>query len=129
MKSEGLHAGLCAEITSPTTAEMGITHLGEGAPSFLSTPSMIGLMEKTAIKLLTPYLEPGEQSVGVNVNVNHLAATPIGKDVTTRATLKKINGRRCLFAVEAFNDKEKIGEGTHERAIINVQRFAAKAGG
>lgn len=118
--------GITAEMTITTTPEMGITHLGKDAPSFFSTPSMIGLMEQTAIKAITPYLDPGEQTVGVQVNVSHIAATPIGMQVTARVRLLEVKGRRLVFAVEAYNEKEKIGEGTHERAVINIDRFTKK---
>jgi predicted thioesterase len=118
--------GIEAEITIATTSDMGITHLGKDVPSFYSTPSMIGLMEQTAIKAITPYLDPGEQTVGVQVNVSHIAATPIGMMVTARAKLLETKGRRLVFAVEAYNEKEKIGEGTHERAVIQIERFRKK---
>lgn len=118
--------GLEAELTITTTPDMGITHLGKDVPSFYSTPSMISLMEQTAIKAMTPYLDPGEQTVGVQVNVSHIAPTPIGMMVTARAKLVEIKGRRLVFAVEAYNEKEKIGEGTHERVVIDIERFTKK---
>ncbi len=118
--------GLEAELTIATTPDMGITHLGKDVPSFYSTPSMISLMEQTAIKAMTPYLDPGEQTVGVQVNVSHIAPTPIGMMVTARAKLVEIKGRRLVFAVEAYNEKEKIGEGTHERVVIDIERFTKK---
>ena len=73
------------------------------------------------------YLEEGEGSVGAKVNISHIAATPIGMKVRSKSTVKEINGRRIVFAVEVHNEKEKIGEGTHERAIINIKKFAEKA--
>lgn len=88
---------------------------------------MIALMETTATRLIKPHLEEGESSVGVRVNVSHIAGTPIGQKVRARATVEAINGRRITFAVEAYNEKEKIGEGTHERVIIQVKRFAAQS--
>ncbi|MBI2816793.1 MAG: thioesterase family protein [Acidobacteria bacterium] len=105
---------------------MGVRHLGTGVRSVFSTPSMIALMERTSIHLIKPYLEDGEGSVGTKVNINHIAATPIGMKVRAKSTVKEINGRRIVFAVECFNEKEKIGEGTHERAIINIKKFAEK---
>lgn len=114
--------------TITTTKEMGITHLGPDAPSMYSTPAMIQLIEATCVKLMTRYVEPGEQSVGFHVDVHHLAPTPIGKQVTANVTLREINGRRYLFDIEVTSeDGVKIGEGIHERALIDIARFAASA--
>lgn len=124
MVKEGFVPGISAEVTVTTTPEMGITHLGPTATSLFSTPSMIGLMEQASNRLLASYLEPGEGSVGVKVNVSHLAATPVGMKVTAKSTLTAISGRRLSLAVEAYNEKEKIGEGTHERVIILKERFS-----
>jgi fluoroacetyl-CoA thioesterase len=119
--------GLSAELDEETKEEHGVRHLGTGVRSVYSTPSMIGLMERTSIHLIKPYLEDGEGSVGTKVNISHIAATPIGMKVRSKSTIKEINGRRVVFAVEVYNEREKIGEGTHERAIINVRKFAEKA--
>jgi fluoroacetyl-CoA thioesterase len=118
--------GISDEMTITTTPEMGITHLGPDVPSMYSTPSMIQLIEGTCVRLIARYVEPGEQSVGFRVDIRHLAPTRVGKQVTSRVTLREVNGRRCLFDVEVHNeDGVKIGEGTHERAVIDVSRFAA----
>lgn len=127
-----LKVGASVESEIVTTPEMGITHLGPDAPRMYSTPAMIGLMEQTSIKVLTPHLDEGEQSVGTKVSVSHLRATPIGQKVRARSTLTEIVDvgrptRRYRFTVEAFNEHEKIGEGTHERAVINVKQFADRA--
>jgi predicted thioesterase len=119
--------GLSAELEEVTTEEQGVRHLGTGVRSVYSTPSMIALMERTSIHLLKPYLEEGEGSVGAKVNISHIAATPIGMTVRSKSTVQEINGRRIVFAVEVHNEKQKIGEGTHERAIINIKKFAEKA--
>jgi fluoroacetyl-CoA thioesterase len=117
--------GISDEMTITTTPEMGITHLGPNVPSMYSTPSMIQLIESTCVGLVTRYVDPGEQSVGYRVDVKHLAPTTIGKQVTAQVALREINGRRCLFDVEVFNeDGVKIGEGIHERALIDINRFA-----
>jgi fluoroacetyl-CoA thioesterase len=119
--------GLTAELEEVTTEEQGVRHLGTGVRSVYSTPSMIALMERTSIHLIKPYLEEGEGSVGTKVNISHFAATPIGMKVRSKSTVREINGHRVVFAVEVHNEKEKIGEGTHQRAIINVKKFAEKA--
>ena len=126
MKPE-FKVGLSAELVETSTEAQGVRHLGEGVPAFYSTPSMIALMERTSIELLKPYLEDGEGSVGVKVNIKHFAATEIGAKVRAKSTLQAINGRRCVFAVEAFNEKGKIGDGTHERTIITIMKFAGKS--
>jgi fluoroacetyl-CoA thioesterase len=93
---------------------------------------MIGLMEQTAIKVLTPHLDPGEQSVGTKISVNHFKATSIGQKVRAKATLTEIvdvgrPSKRYRFTVEAFNERDKIGEGSHERAVINITQFAGRS--
>src|SRR3972149_4239393 len=109
-------------MTLATTPEMGITHLGPGA-SFYSTPAMVGHIESVALQSLIPFLDPGEQSVGVRINVAHTAPTPIGMKVTIRTTVQEVDGRRCAFAVEAPNESgEKIGEGTHGGRVTDIAR-------
>ena len=95
----------------------------------LSTPHMIGYMERTCRDTALPLLEPGHDTVGTKVNVSHLAAAPIGACVTFTAGIVAATGRRIEFRVEAWDENEKIGEGTHERAIVNVAKFAAKLAG
>jgi predicted thioesterase len=121
--------GISDEMTITTTPDMGITHLGPNVPSMYSTPSMISLIEGTCVRLISRYVDAGEQSVGFRVDVKHLAPTTIGKKVTAKVALREINGRRCLFDVEVHNeDGVKIGEGMHERAVISIDRFAGQKG-
>ena len=88
-----------------------------------STPSMIGLMEGTCVRLTAPYLDSGENSVGMHVDVHHLAPTRIGQSVTVTAEILEIAGNKIRFAVSAVNDAGvKIGEGTHRRAVIRPKR-------
>jgi predicted thioesterase len=108
------------------TNEVAIDFLGLDGPRVLSTPSMIMWMEKTCRNLLLEYVEKGYDSLGTEVNIKHLAAAPMGMSVTFRAEVLAVNERRVTFRVEAEDEKEKIGEGTHERTIINVARFAAR---
>jgi fluoroacetyl-CoA thioesterase len=120
--------GLSAELVEETTEAQRARNLeNTGARSVFSTPSMIAMMERTSVLLLQPFLEEGEGSVGTKVNISHIAATPIGMKVRVKSTIQEIKGRRITFAVEAYNEKEKIGEGTHERALINLQKFASKS--
>lgn len=128
MKS-GFEPGIAEAWTVTTTPDMGITHLGPDVPSMYSTPSMVSLIEGACVRLITKYVDPGEQSVGFHIDVKHLAPTTIGKQVTANVTLREINGRRLLFDVDVTNeDGAKIGEGIHERALIDIKRFAGASG-
>jgi predicted thioesterase len=108
------------------TTENAITFLGTEGTRVLSTPHMIGLMEWTCRNTVKPFLDEGHDTVGTQVNIAHLAAAPIGMMVTCSAEVTGVDGRRVHFRVEAWDEKEKIGEGTHERAIINVAKFATR---
>ncbi len=108
------------------TSEVSIDFLGQEGARVLSTPHMIGYMERTCRDTVLPLLDPGYDTVGTQVNVWHLAASPIGMVVTFTAEVISVDGRRVQFRVEAQDEKEKIGEGTHERAIINVAKFATR---
>jgi fluoroacetyl-CoA thioesterase len=102
-------------------------------PHVLATPVMIMMMENAALNAIRPFLEPGESAVGTVVNVRHLAATPVGQVVRAEAEVSESDGRRVAFAVRAYDEREEIGTGTHERMVINLKRFdarlAAKAAG
>jgi fluoroacetyl-CoA thioesterase len=90
-----------------------------------STPAMIGLMERTCVDLTEPYLNENEQTVGIHIDVRHLAPTRIGQSVTVTAELLEVKDNKLRYAVSATNDQGvKIGEGTHRRAVINTERFA-----
>lgn len=100
---------------------------GSGTLKVFATPAMIALMENTAMNAVSSYLEEGQATVGTEINVNHLSATPVGSTVTCEAELAEIDGRRLVFNVRAFDDKGVIGEGTHQRFIIKTEKFLAKA--
>ena len=99
---------------------------GETLPVVLSTPRMIGLMEFTCQLLVLPHLAEGQTSVGSLVNIRHLAATPEGMTVRLRAELVEVDRRRLRFKVEAWDALEKIGEGEHERFIIDKDHFETR---
>jgi fluoroacetyl-CoA thioesterase len=122
-----LEPGLVGEATLVVATTHTARHLGSGGVDVLATPIMIALMEDAARNLVDPELDPGQMSVGVNLNVTHLAATPLGMRVTARAKLLALEGRKLTFEVEAHDEREKIGEGTHTRAIINLDRFMTRA--
>jgi len=108
------------------TTEVAINFLGQEGARVLSTPHMIGYMERTCRDTVLPLLDAGYDTVGTHVNVYHLAAAPMGMAVTFHAEVTAVNDRRIQFRVDAFDEKEKIGEGTHERAIIHVAKFATR---
>ena len=115
--------GLVGEAALMVEETHTASHLGSGGVEVLATPVMIALMEDAARSSVDSKLEQGQMSVGVNLNVSHLAATPVGMRVTARAELVAVEGRRLTFKVEARDEREIIGEGTHIRAIINLDRF------
>jgi predicted thioesterase len=118
--------GTRGEQTRLVTTENAISFLGLEGARVLSTPQMIGLMEWTCRETVQPLLDAGYDTVGTHVNVAHLAGAPIGMTVTFTAEVLAVTERRVQFRVEARDEKEKIGEGTHERAIINVAKFATR---
>lgn len=99
------------------------SHIGSGDLQVLSTPTMIAFMESTALHLIAEYLEPGYSSVGIHVDVRHLAPTALGKQVRVTATVQSVDGRKIEFQVDAWEGEKRIGTGTHRRAIIQVERF------
>jgi fluoroacetyl-CoA thioesterase len=120
MKS-GLAQRLTLQQTYATTPEMRAKQL---AADVFSTPAMIGLMELTCVRLVEPYLDENEQTVGTHVDVRHMAPTKIGQSVTVNAEVLEVKDNKIRFAVSATNDQGvKIGEGTHRRAVIDTTRF------
>jgi len=116
----GLKPGLKGQIVTTVDDKLVVRHMGgEGV---LSTPSMIGLMERAGIEAVQAHLPEGHTTVGFEVNVKHFGATPKGKKVTVSAELLEIDGRKLRFKVEAHDEEKKVGEGTHRRAIVPIQR-------
>lgn len=102
--------------------------MGNRGVRVLATPFLIGLLEDAAGVVLKPHLPPGAATVGTLVEMRHLAATPVGMLVRAKATLLETDGRRYLFAVEAWDEKEKIAEGRHERFVVaDLEKFLARA--
>ena len=98
----------------------------EGMPAVLSTPNLIGLLERTAREALAPLLEPGERSVGSEIELRHFAATPIGQRVTCAARVISAEGTTVTFQIEARDEVELIARGVHKRAVIKVESFARR---
>lgn len=121
-----LKIGLICEISEEVTLNNTASALGSGGIDVYATPAMIALMEKAAMNAVQPALAIGLSTVGTMVNIKHMAATPVGMTVTAKAELLEVSEKRLLFKVEAFDEKDKIGEGTHERFIINVEKFISR---
>ena len=103
--------------------------MGSGSLKVLATPSMIALMEQAASELVDRNLPADRTSVGISLNVKHIAATPIGLKLRAEATITSIDGRKIIFDVRAFDEREEIGSGAHERFIVDRKKFQSKADG
>jgi len=98
-------------------------HVGSGKIGVLATPIMVNLMEAAALQAVEKFMPPGHQTVGTHLDVKHFAATPIGLRVIAHAELVKVEGRTLTFRIRAQDEHEPIGDGVHERLVINVARF------
>ena len=121
-----IQSGLVGESSEIVTDELTAASYDSGLVSAFATPAMVGLMESAAFLATKEYLPEGQTTVGVEVNIRHLAATPVGMQVHARAELVRVDGRRLFFAVEAWDEVEKIGEGTHTRMLVDEARFNAR---
>jgi fluoroacetyl-CoA thioesterase len=121
-----LAPGLKGEATTTVVHENTAAAVGAGGVEVFATPMMIGLMENAAWRAVIDALDEGYVTVGTRVNVEHLAATPVGQKVYATAELIEVDGRRLVFRVEAYDERQKIGEGQHERFIVNLQRFLSR---
>lgn len=124
--------GLTVEFQYKVPEDKTVPHLfpdipeGRIMPRVLATGFLVGLFEFACIKAVNPHIDwPNEQTVGIDIKVNHIAATPPGFTVTIKGKLDKVQGKKLTFSLEAYDDKDKISEGTHERFIINAEKFGA----
>ena len=108
------------------TTELAIDHLGREDARVLATPNLVWQLELAAREAILPYLDEGEESVGTEVHIRHLAATPIGMSVAFRARVEQVEGRRVRFIVEAEDEREIVASGTHERFVVQVAKFVAR---
>lgn len=122
MLEKGIKGTQTVEVVYENTA----TAVGSGVLEVFATPCMLALMEKTACDSVIPYLEEGNGTVGTEVNIKHVSATPIGMTVRCESELIEVDGRRLVFTVAAYDDAGLIGEGTHERFIVNNEKFQTK---
>lgn len=121
--TERLTPGLQGHASTQVTEQNTATHWGSGELDVFSTPHMVALMECAAVDAVDKHLSDGHKSVGTVVNVRHLASTPVGNPVEAHATLVEVDGCRLLFDVVAYSADVKIGDGSHERFVVQVDRF------
>jgi fluoroacetyl-CoA thioesterase len=118
--------GTTGELQFVVEQKHAIDFATDGMPAVLSTPNLIGLLERTARKALEPFLEPDERSVGIEIELRHLAPTPLGQSVTCSARVIHVDGRKIGFQIEARDSGGLIARGLHKRAVIRVQAFASQ---
>ena len=122
-----LQPGTTHEVSWTVTPERTADAMGNPGVKVFATPFLIGLLENAAHGMIKPHLAAGASTVGTMVEMKHLAATPVGMTVRAKATLLETDGRRYLFTVEAWDAKEKIAEGRHERFVVaNLEAFLAR---
>jgi fluoroacetyl-CoA thioesterase len=118
-----LHAGLTGRVEIVVAEEHTAPHVGSGRVHVLATPVMVNLMEAAALQAVEGLLPAGHQTVGTHLDITHVAATPVGMRVRAFAELVKVDKRALTFKVHAEDEIERIGEGVHERIVINLARF------
>jgi predicted thioesterase len=124
--AQTLATGISGEATVKVTADNTAVKFGNHGAKVFATPLLVALMEQAAINAVAPYLAPGEGTVGTRVDIAHLAATPVGMSIRATAALVEIAGKKLVFEVTAADDREKVGQGRHERYIINTEAFLSK---
>ena len=126
---EVIRIGMSAERSLVVPAERTVGHFVPGMPMVYATPMMILEMELASADAVKPCLEPGWVTVGTEVDIRHLAATPVGSVVRTTARVIAVERRVIRFEVEAFDERRRIGEGRHARGLVNVEAFTKQFGG
>lgn len=122
-----LQPGLQASVSVIVAQEHTAPSIGSGKVFVLATPVMINLMEAASLKAVEHLLPAGHQSLGIHLDVRHFAATPVGMRVTATAELVRVEGRTLHFKVEARDEREVVGDGTHVRVVVNVEKFDQRA--
>ncbi len=121
-----IELGIKGHQEDVVTADKLAQNVGSGKVKVLATVMMIALMEKTALLSVEPFLEEGQGTVGTRVDVSHCSSTPLGMKFSVDSELVEVDRRRLVFKVAAYDERGLIGEGTHERFIIDNERFQAK---
>lgn len=121
-----IEKGIKGHLEQTVTDELCADRIGSGLVKVFATPMMIALIERTCNESVTPLLDPGQGTVGTRIDVSHCAATPVGMRVWCDSELTEVDRRRLVFSVRAYDQCGLIGEGTHERFIIDSDRFQQK---
>ena len=121
-----LQTGIKGHKEQTVTPAMSAARVGSGLVDVFATPMMVALVEQTCYESVLPHLDEGQGTVGTLVNVSHVSATPIGKRVWCDSELVEVDRRRLVFHVQAYDEAGLIGEGTHERFVIDTTRFMEK---
>lgn len=124
---KNITVGKTIEISQNVEKSMLAVNVGSGSLEVFATPAMAMLMEKASCMCIVEYLENDETTVGTEINIKHISATPENMKVTVKAEVTEVNGREISFRCEAFDDAGKIGECTHKRFLVYGERFTAKA--
>lgn len=122
-----LQPGVTGEKQEAVTENNTAIRYGSGEVPVYATPALVGLMEGAAIRAVDPHLPEGFCTVGTSIAIEHTAATPVGMTVTARARLARVEGRKLTFEVEAFDDRERVGKGTHGRFIVQIEKFMGRS--
>ena len=125
-KGNIMEKGIKGSMEITVTDELTAISAGSGLLPVYGTPFMVALMENTAKDSVAPYLEDGQGTVGIKINVDHSAATPVGMKVTCESELVEVDGRKLVFNIVAFDEAGEIGRAYHERFVINNEKFLAK---
>lgn len=123
MDLAALRPGLQGEAELVVAEQHTAPRVGSGRVHVLATPVMINLIEAAALAAVEHLLPPGHQSLGTVLNIRHIAATPVGMRVSASVQLREVDGRTLRFAVSCADEKDLIGDGTHERVVVNVAKF------
>ncbi|MEW6157396.1 MAG: thioesterase family protein [Verrucomicrobiota bacterium] len=118
--------GTTGELEIMVESKHAIDFASGGMPAVLSTPNLVGLLERTAREALQPFLDAGERTVGTEIELRHLAPTPVGQKVVCIARVIQVEGAQVTFQIEARDEQEIIARGVHKRAVIRVDSFARK---
>ncbi len=124
-----LRTGIKGKKEITVTKELTARSMGSGELEVFATPAMIALIEETAWRSVAPELAPGEGTVGTKLDVAHISATPVGLKVTCETEVTLVDRKRIVFQATVFDEAGKIGEGTHERFVVQNDRFLSKANG
>jgi predicted thioesterase len=118
--------GETGELAIPTEARHAVEFAGDGMPAVVSTPHLVGFLERTARETLAPHLDPDERSVGIEIDLRHLAPTPVGQIIHCTARIIAVEGRQVTFQIEARDPHEVIVRGLHKRAVIRTESFSRR---